>query len=64
MGCQARSQDFSWGGGGGGGVRVGSEIANLYGGPGACFPGKILVNLDYFGLHFARFHGGKERKTM
>ena len=52
------------GGGGGGGVRVGSEIANLYGGPGACFPGKILVNLDYFGLHFARFHGGKERKTM
>ena len=43
-------------------MRVGSEIANLYGGPGACFPGKILVNLDYFGLHFARFHGGKREK--
>ena len=58
---QARSQDFSWGGGGGG-VRVGTEDAQLLGGPGACFPGKILEILDCLRLHFAHFHGGEGEK--
>ena len=46
-------------GGEGWGMRLGSEDTNLYGGPGAWSPGKILEFLDCLGLHFARFHGGE-----
>ena len=51
-------------GGGGGGVRVASEDANLYGGPGACSPRKILkfwIALDYISHVFIV---EKERKRM
>ena len=43
-------------------MHVSSEGTNFYGGLGACSPKKILENLDYLRLHFARFNRGESEK--